>query len=191
MSNLRFLGAVSICLIGFAGGFHQPSHAATLTPDTATPVKAAASSKTPKGIEIVPGSWNLGCKPFGNSGELLCEASRVIVLKKTKKALISVFVSPWKQAKATAPYLLRLQLPHGLDLPAGVSIQVDKDVKHAAIYQTTNQSGVFARLGLSNNTLSAMQAGKILAVNFSAINGNKISIPVSLSGFTAVFSKMK
>lgn len=114
-----------------------------------------------------------------------------MVLKQNNEALLSVFVTPWKQAEATAPYLLRLQLPHGLSLSEGVQLQVDTGKENTAAFQTSNQSGIFARMGLSDDTLNAMQAGNILTVSFSAINGNKISIPVPLNGFTAVFSKMK
>lgn len=186
MSAPRFQIALLAGIMVLAG-FVPGATAATLTPGGTSPPKLEA----PKGTEIVSGNWNLGCKPFGNSNELLCEASRIIVLKQNNEALLSVFVTPWKQDQATAPYLLRLQLPHGLNLPEGIHIQVDELETHNAIFQTSNQNGIFARIGLSDKVLSAMQAGKILTVSFSAINGNKISIPVPLNGFTAVFSKMK
>lgn len=180
--QIIFLAGI-MALAGFISG----ATSATVTADGTSLPKLEA----PKGTEIISGNWSLNCQPFGNSDELLCEASRIIVLKQNNEALLSVFVTPWKQAKATTPYLLRLQLPHGLNLPEGVHIQIDKLETQTAIFQTTNQSGIFARIGLSDKTLIAMQAGKMLTVSFSAINGNKISIPVPLNGFTAVFSKMK
>ncbi len=160
--------------------------AVTVKPKTGPDSKIVKS----KGAQIVSGSWNLGCAPVGGDKKLLCEASRTIVLKNTGKVLLSVFITPWTQTKATAAYVLRLQLPHGLNLPEGVQIQIDDGEINSPVFQTTNQNGIYARIGLTKKLLNSLQTGKILNVRFSAMNGNKLSIPVSLNGFAPVFARM-
>jgi len=192
MPNVRFQVVFMIGFMAMAGVHHKAS-ATTVAPNINHQTKASKPAKplkTSKSSEIISGSWQLGCKPFGADNKLLCEVSRSVALKKTGKVLLSLFVTPWKQAKATAPYILRLQLPHGLNLPAGVQIQIDDGKQHDVTYQTTNQNGVFARIGLSGKILPLLQKGKNLNVRFSAINDSTITIPVPLSGFSAVFAKI-
>lgn len=150
-----------------------------------------AQTNTSDGPKIVTGVWTVNCSPVGEDQKLICEASRTIALQQTGESLLTVFVSPWQQDGATEPFLMRLQLPHGLDLPKGVQIKVDEGSAGTATFQTTTPTNVFARLGLSDGLIGSLKKGKIMSVSFSGINGNQISIPVPLNGFTAVFAKLK
>jgi len=139
---------------------------------------------------LVSSGWNVGCQPAGGAGELLCEASQVVALQESRQALLTVFVTPWAETGDRDAFLLRFQLPHGLDLPAGVQLAVDGKSVPSPVIQTSSQIGVFARATLTETLLATLKKGTTLTVEFSAMNGNKLSVPVTLNGFSAVFAKL-
>ena len=59
------------------------------------------------------------------------------------------------------------------------------------VLQTSDATGLYARIGLSGELLSSMKQGSTLKVSFAAMNGNNFQIPLTLNGFTAVFAKLK
>ena len=141
--------------------------------------------------KIESSGWELGCKPNGRTRKLLCEASQTIAVGKTHKRLLAVFVTPWQRADAPDSFVLRLQLPHGLDLQAGVHIRIDDKAAPSPEIQTSSPSGVFARTELTDPFLASLEKGSAMKVSFSAINGTRLTVPVILKGFSAVFARLK
>jgi invasion protein IalB len=156
-----------------------------------TSIDQSSSAQPAQGPKFVTSNWVASCKPQGEAGGLICQASQTITMVKSGKVLLSVHVSPWTQKFATAKHVLRLKLPHGVDMPAGAQIHIDDKAVHTPVFQTSDISGLYARIGLSDKLLTLMQQGKVLNVIFSAMNGKKIQVPLTLKGFTAVFAKIK
>ncbi len=150
-----------------------------------------AETETTTDTALLTSNWNLSCTPDSSTQELLCEASQTIAFAESRQTLLIVFVTPWKQANATDPFVLRFQLPHGLDLPQGVQIQIDDESEQSPVIQTSTQVGVYARIGLSERLLASLKKGATMNVVFTAMNGNKFSVPVSLDGFSAIFAKLQ
>jgi invasion protein IalB len=142
-----------------------------------------ANAGTAQGAELVSTGWSLSCVPDSSGGELLCETSQEISVAKTRQSLLSVFVTPWKQAKVDDPFVLRLQLQHGLDLTKGVQFQIDGNSAESPVIQTSSQLGTYARAVLSPRLLASLKKGGKMEVSFTALNGKKLTIPVTLYGF--------
>ena len=143
-------------------------------PDTSADVETA------QGAELISNGWTLSCAPDSSAEELLCEASQTIAVAETRQTLLVVFMTPWVQADATEPFVLRFQLPHGLDIPRGVQFQVDDNPEQSPIIQTSTQAGVYARIGLVDPLLASLKKGATLNVSFTAMNGNKLTVSATL-----------
>ncbi|MCP4932675.1 MAG: hypothetical protein GY927_00385 [bacterium] len=149
-----------------------------------------AKPKSPKGQRLVSSNWVSGCKSVGADNKLYCQATQTISIQKTKQALIVLIVTPWKQKTATDPYLLRIRVPHGTNIPAGVRIQIDNKPFQRLAVITSTAAGLFARIGLSKKLLSSMEKGAILKVGFNSLNGKKILVPSTLKGFGSIIKKL-
>ena len=92
---------------------------------SSTTIDQTQSAQPAQGLKFVTSNWVASCKPQGEAGELICQASQTITMARNGKVLLSVHVSPWTQKFATAKHVLRLKLPHGIDMPAGTQIHID------------------------------------------------------------------
>lgn len=144
-----------------------------------------------QGTKLVSSNWLLACKPIGTDKNLLCQATQTISFQKNRQTLLALVVTPWKQKNATSPFVLRVQLPHGVNIPAGVRIQIDDKPVQSLIVVTSSAAGLFARIGLSRKLASSMERGALLKIGFSSLNGNKLQIPATLKGFSSVFAKLQ
>ncbi len=163
----------------------------------------AAAQQSPKGNAINSGqkpvarkttqfttsNWNLNCQPQPGGKKLTCVLSKSVFVATSRKVFVTVSIrsTPVK----TEPYIITARLPHGLALAAGVQFQIDKQKPGKLVLYTSSEQGVFARVGLINELLSSLQKGKQLKIMFSARNGRKIIVPMSLQGFAAGFEKLK
>jgi invasion protein IalB len=152
---------------------------------------AAQPAGAAKEMKFVASPWRLNCQPGSGGKDVVCQASQSVVVKGGKQAVLIAFVTPWRQEGASAPFLLRFRLPHGLDIPAGAALKVDDKPIGSARVQTSSPEGVFARAPLDDAMLAAMKAGKLMTVEVTALNGAKLTLPVSLNGFTAIFDKLQ
>ena len=110
-----------------------------------------------KGAKLASTGWNLGCKPNSRTQKLFCEASQTIAVERTRKTLLAVFVTPWQRADASNSFALRFQLPHGLDLQAGVHILIDDKAGPTPEIQTSSRNGLFARTELTDPFLASLK----------------------------------
>ncbi len=184
----RFLSVIILFLAVFATFVVAGSTGAQ---GTAKKSKEQPEAASVKGPQFISTNWTMGCKPTGKDATLVCQASNTIVRKKGGQTLLAMLVTPWKLKIATAEYVLRVQLPHGLDLTAGVEIQIDKGKSHSLVLQTSDATGLYARTGLNDKLLLSMKMGNIVKVSFTAMNGKKFQIPIALKGFSAVLDKLR
>lgn len=156
---------------------------------------ATAVAQAPQGDadapRLVASGWTVNCRPAEQAQEVACEASQSIALENTRRAVLTVFVTPWRGEDAGFGELLRFQLPHGIDIPAGLTLAVDGKAMDAPTIQTSSPAGLFARIGLTAPLRDALKAGATMTLGATALNGNTLAIPVPLIGFTAIFSKLQ
>jgi invasion protein IalB len=140
--------------------------------------------------QLLPGSgeeradWQVQCE--GTGAALDCRVAQTIVARQTNQLLLSVVVRrPPKETPA-----LMLHLPHGLFLPAGVTVQVGTGKPQPLAIQTCDQRGCYAGQPLANDMLAAMQKADQLTVAFQDLKKQPISVRLALQGFRDAYAKL-
>ena len=89
-----------------------------------------------------------------------------------------------------APVAL-VQLPLGLNLPAGAKLQVDDGKAIDLQIQTCENRGCYANVPIAPELLAALRSGKQLKVSFQNLGKETITIPMPLTDFAAAYDKIK
>lgn len=84
-----------------------------------------------------------------------------------------------------------IQLPLGLFLPAGITLQLDGQKPEQLEVQTCDQKGCYVGSAISAKMLDAMKQGEKMTIAFQDLPKNKISVPVPLKGFAAAYQKVQ
>jgi invasion protein IalB len=150
----------------------------------ATPAPAAAEGANTS----APPGWVARCSSASRSSSLECAIEQSAVLTKTGQLIVLVNVRV--PAETRAPIAL-VQLPLGLNLPAGAKIQVDDGKTSELQIQTCEARGCYANLPISPDVLAALKSGKQLKVSFQNLAKETISIPMPLADFAAAYEKIK
>ncbi|MEO1543545.1 MAG: invasion associated locus B family protein [Pseudomonadota bacterium] len=140
---------------------------------------AAPAPQAPK----IP--WIVNCASL--TGKVNCEAVQRLTIKKTGQLLLGITVRLPEGAKDPT---MMVQLPHGMFLPSGVSLTIDKNPKKQEPVQTCDAKGCYVGLALDAKLLKTMQSGTALAVSFRNLAKKEIKIPITLSGFAEAYKKL-
>ena len=177
---LKLVSVICVLVMSTLGGtyVHAPTTPAKLstTPGSSTP---RSSNKT----QFVSSNWNVECQPDAIARRMLCELSYTVKVAKSGQLFTRIAIG-------AAPHQIVLQLPHGLNLKAGVQLQVDENLPVSLAFTTSNQLGIFASSLISDALLASMQKGAKMKLMISAQDGKKIIIPISLIGFSLAVEKL-
>ncbi len=133
-------------------------------------------------------NWKAKCVNDEQGASVDCRVVQNIQLTKTKQRLLSVMV---RMPTLTRQPALVFNLPHGLYLPAGTTIQIDKSAPFALEIETCDQKGCYANMPADTELLTALMRGANLIVTFQNLARKPIAVPVTLVGFTAAFEKIR
>jgi invasion protein IalB len=131
-------------------------------------------------------TWMVNCTNV--PGGFDCRASQTLLFTKTGMRALTLAVQTKPSAKA--PVML-MQLPLGVYLPAGVTLQIGKEAANASPFLTCDQSGCLAEHAVTNKEITAMEAGADLTVAVKDLNKAPINFRVPGLGFAEAFAKMK
>ena len=190
--------AVLIAVTAFAWlgqGFAQqaqksktPPHPTQTTP---SPPPAAPQAQA----EVAPGNaappspgWAARCTSASRDAPLECVIEETAVLTKTGQLIVLVNVRV--PSDTHAPVAL-VQLPLGLNLPAGAKLQVDDGKVIDLQIQTCENRGCYANTPVSPELLAALKSGKQLKVSFQNLGKETITVPMPLADFAAAYDKIK
>jgi invasion protein IalB len=183
---LKFAIAAA-AMSGLCGhGYAQAPKAKNATPAAqAAPAPAAAAEGA---NPTAPPGWIARCSSASRGAPLECAIEQSAVLTKTGQliVLINIRVS----AETRAPVGL-VQLPLGLNLPAGAKLQVDDGKASDLQIQTCEARGCYANIQISPDMLAAMKSGNQMKVSFQNLAKETISIPMPLADFAAAYEKIK
>ena len=153
---------------------------------------AAALAGSQEAKDTVPPSapppapgWSVTCADGGKG--LACKATQTVVLAKTRQLVLAVSVS--KPAGGTGTAIL-LHLPHGLFIPAGVTMDIDDQQAEMLAIQTCDPKGCYAGAPVAPDKLAAMSKGAKINVTFRDLKNQKVTVPVPLNGFEAAYKKL-
>jgi invasion protein IalB len=152
----------------------------------ATPVAPPASGEgapQPQGTE-----WVSRCASEARQGALECALEQTAVLQKTGQLIAAVSV---RVPADTHQPTLAVQIPVGLFLPAGVSLQIDDKKPLTLPLQTCDLKGCYAAMPISPDMLAELKGGKKLAVSFQNLTKENISVPLQLANFEQAYQKIQ
>lgn len=163
----------------------KPAAAKSSAPNAASGATAQAApadnSAPPQPV------WTSRCSSESRKAALLCEIEQSLFITKTGQLVASVNV---KLPVETRQPVMMIQLPVGLFLPGGVSLQVDESKPQALVIQTCDLKGCYAATTISTELLAALKSGKRLSVSFQNLNKENVNLAFVLSGFAESYDKI-
>jgi invasion protein IalB len=164
-----------------------PAHAQKPVPAQAPAATTAAPAAAagPTTIDAPSQGWTVNCNQGGDG--MICRASQSIAVASTGQLLVAV--SLFKAPKATA-HTLAVQMPHGLLLPAGATLQIDAEAAQPLIIETCDQRGCYGNIAVTEPLLAAMRKGKMLVVTFQNLNKDNVKVQLPLAGFPEALKKI-
>ena len=180
---LAFAVAVTLASSGFSQA--QTPKAKSPPPAQATP----SATPTPQAETApAPPGWIARCTSISRDAPLECAVEQTAVLTKTGQLIVLINI---RVASDTRTPIAVVQLPLGLNLPAGAKLQVDDGKTSDLQIQTCEQRGCYANTPIAADMLAAMKSGKQLKVSFQNLAKEVISIPMPLADFAAAYDKIK
>jgi invasion protein IalB len=160
--------------------------AAQTTAPPATPQADPAPANTAPANAPAPPGWAVRCTSTSRDAPLECAMEQNAVFSKTGQlvALVNIRVPSDTHTPVTL-----VQLPLGLNLPAGAKFQVDDGKAIDLQIQTCENRGCYASTPISPELLAALKSEKQLNVSFQ--NLAKETIPMPLADFAAAYDKIK
>lgn len=129
--------------------------------------------------------WALRCPE--NEAECVLE-QRVFLKGKDNTPLVHMTIRRFEvQGEAIKPDQLWivLRVPLGIKLMSGVQITIDKEPPVTVALHHCRSTGCIALFVLDPGLKNKLEAGHQAQVTFTALNGQAIGVPISLSGITA------
>jgi invasion protein IalB len=180
------LAVAAAAISGVCGHSHAQAPKAKNNP---APMAQAAPAPTSENANTpAPPGWVARCSSASRGAPLECAIEQSAVLTKTGQLIVLVNVRV--PAETRVPVAL-VQLPLGLNLPAGAKFQVDDGKTSDLQIQTCEARGCYANLQISPEVLAALKSGKQLKVSFQNMAKETISIPMPLADFGAAYEKIK
>jgi invasion protein IalB len=184
------LAAVGLAVAGHAQSAPKakgPASAGQAAPAPAAPAAPPAADQGSASAPPLPG-WAARCSSISRDAALECAIEQTAVLSKTGQLIVLVNIRVPSDTRA--PVAL-VQLPLGLNLPAGAKLQIDDGKAADLQIQTCENRGCFASTPVAADTLAALKSGKQLKVSFQTMTKETITIPMPLGDFAAAYDKIK
>ena len=187
------VAAIVFAMTGAAEAQQPPATKAKApAPKAAQATPAPSPSPSPQ-AEAAPGTpaqpgWIARCASASRDAPLECAIEQNAVLTKTGQVIVVVNI---RIAPETRAPVALVQLPLGINLPAGAKVQVDEGKAVDLQIQTCEQRGCYANTPISPDLLAAMRSGKQFKVSFQNLAKETIAIPMPLADFAAAYDKIK
>jgi invasion protein IalB len=179
--RLRLI-AGAVCLgIAHGSAFAQTDVSKPRSNDGALSVPSQAQQAT-----ALQPDWSVNCTTA--QAQLNCLASQSFYVKETGQRFMTVSVAP---PRGTNKANLQLQLPLGIYLPAGVSMQFGKASAKTIPIISCDQNGCFAEYAITDAEIKSLLNGENLLVAVRARDQKPLSITVPFTGFDAAYSKLR
>ena len=164
-----------------------PAGAAQAAPAATAPAPAPAADQGSATAPPQPG-WAARCSSVSRDAPPECAVEQTAVLSKTGQLIVLVNIRVPSDTRA--PIAL-VQLPLGLNLPAGARLQIDDGKPVDLQVQTCETRGCYASTPVAADMLAALKSGKQLKISFQTMAKETIAIPMPLGDFAAAYDKIK
>lgn len=134
------------------------------------------------------GNWTLRCMSGTESAARRCEMVQVLGDTKTGQELMLIAIGYPEGQPSPIAWII---LPLGVLLPPGIGLKIDQGESMGLPFRSCDGGGCATPWKLSDADVAALKRGNELMVIFKDIEGKSLGLPVSLSGFTAAFTRLK
>ena len=172
---------------GGLGQAQQAPKAKSPAQATPTPAPSPQAEAAPPNAATPPG-WVARCTSVSRDAPLECAIEQTAVLSKTGQLIVLINI---RVPSDTHTPVAIVQLPLGLNLPAGARLQVDDGKTSDLQIQTCEARGCYANTPITPDMLAAMKSGRQLKVSFQNLAKEVISIPMPLADFATAYDKIK
>ena len=180
--NLTITAGTLLCLVGLSGG----AMAQTAQPKGQAPQVEVPASEAGQPSQPQP-NWVVSCNQTRLGLE--CRAGQSLFLRKTRQRVLSVAVR--MPADTKKPVLL-MQLPLGVYLPAGATLQIGKEEAKTLPFTACDQAGCIAEYPVTDAELGAIAKGADLNISAQgAVQRKPFTLTVPAIGFAAAYAKIK
>jgi invasion protein IalB len=180
--------AILIAIVAFGPiGFSLAQTPKSKATAQVAPTPAAPAATAPATPPAPPG-WAVRCSSVSRDAPLECAIEQTAVLTKTGQLIVLVSI---RVPGDTHTPIALVQLPLGLNLPAGAKIQVDDGKTVDLQIQTCENRGCYTTTPIAPELLTALKSGKQLKVLFQDMAKETIAIPMPLADFAAAYDKIK
>jgi len=132
------------------------------------------------------GDWGLSCQNRPEKRNL-CSMSQKILSKDNNEILMHVSVS---YADGIESPIINIRLPLGINLPKGVAIKVgESSVSYPFIY--CDKNACYSVISVDESTLNLFSSHDKGTIFFNDLNNQVLSLPFSLTGFSAALAQIK
>lgn len=135
-----------------------------------------------------PSAWVTKCTSAGKKDLADCSVERTMLLNQTGRFILSIVIRMPPQGREPG---MMVHLPLGLFIPAGVTIQLDRQTPETLQVQTCDTAGCYAGVAVSSELLASMERAQHLTVSFQDLGRSKITVPVPLEGLTEAYQKIR
>lgn len=180
--------AILVALVAFGSPGHAQQAAKPKAAPSAAQTPAAPQAEAPPVNAAPQPGWAARCTSASRSASLECLMEQTAVFAKTGQLIVLINI---RVPGDTHTPVALVQLPLGLNLPAGAKLQVDDGKPIELQIQTCENRGCYASTPIAADLLAALKSGKQLNVSFQNLGKETISIPFPLADFATAYDKIK
>jgi invasion protein IalB len=161
--------------------------AISATAQTATVPVAPKPTAAKPGAKPAGPAWISQCSADARTAVLNCAMEQRLAVQ-SGQLLASMNI---QVPGATRAPTLVLQLPLGLSLAAGASLQMDALPPVKIPIKACEQNGCVAFMALPATTIAQMQTAKTMSLVIQNLQNKEVKVPFTMTGFAATYAKIK
>lgn len=191
------VGALSLSLVGIAFTVFAQSRPPAANPPAAPqrpaqqPSNAPAPQPAAAPANAAPNqqpAWNARCASLSRQLPLECTLEQQVVVQATGQQIS--FVSVRVPGDTRQPVMM-VQLPLGLYLPAGLTLQIDEGKGQVLAIQSCDQRACYVGLPIPADLLDNLKKGQRLNLVMQSMNREPVTIVHPLADFAAQYQKIQ
>ncbi len=137
------------------------------------------------------GDWSMRCSEVTNQQNqqqvTICEATQRIINAEGQPVMEVIVTLPPGQQQFVGAIIA----PLGVVLPAGIAMDVDGNAMGKIPYVRCVQQGCVGQFAFTDAQFAAFKAGAKANITVVRGDGREITVPLSLSGFTAATDSLR
>lgn len=193
-SRRPFRAVIALVLMGLPSALLAQSKPAPVAPPAGKPPQAQQQPATPTpapssnaNANTQP-AWNVRCGSVARQAPLECILEQQVVVQQTGQQLSLVSV---RVPGDTRQPVMLVQLPLGMYLPGGLTLQVDEEKGQLVTIQSCDQRACYVGLPVTTEMLTSLKKGQRLNLIIQSANRETVTIPHPLSDFVDQYQKIQ